>query len=521
MSADRHDSGRGRRDEHRGQGGGAPQGRRDQRGHQRSGSRARGGERAYSKQAPGQRARTSDQPRLVAYEVLRAVHAEDAYANLELADALKRHRLSGRDAGFATELVYGTLRSQGRLDRIVAANVTRSWDDVEEKVRDVLRLGAHQLLGMRVPAHAATSETVALARQVAGAGSATFVNAVLRSVGERSTEEWLDRIVPAATTDPVERLAVEHSHPQWIVRALSDALAAHGRSRDELPDLLAAQNASPRVDLVIRPGLAEVSELLEHGAAAGRLSPFAAQWPSGDPGGIATLRDGRAAVEDEGSQVVAAALVLGADPVAPAEDAHWLDLCAGPGGKTALLAGLSVEHGADLDAVELHPHRADLVRENVRTLVDAGADVEVRAGDGRTVGAEAPGRYARVLVDAPCTGLGALRRRPEARWRRKPSDVSELASLQRQLLVSALDATAPGGLVAYVTCSPHVAETRLVVQDVLRKRDDAHLVDARDAVRESLLPEARDTDLGTLETVQLWPHVHGTDAMFLALIRRT
>ncbi len=205
-------------------------------------------------------------------------------------------------------------------------------------------------------------------------------------------------------------------------------------------------------------------------------------------------------------------------------DARWLDLCAGPGGKAALLAALAGERGATLVANEVQPHRARLVERALRAVPD-GVVERVRTGDGREVGTEEPAAYDRVLVDAPCTGLGALRRRPESRWRRTPADLGTLTVLQRELLSSALDAVRPGGVVAYVTCSPHLAETRLVVDDVLRRRDDAERIDARSAVRDALVPGA-DIDLGAPSggahglDMQLWPHVHGTDAMHLTLLRR-
>jgi len=261
--------------------------------------------------------------------------------------------------------------------------------------------------------------------------------------------------------------------------------------------------------------------MIDHGASAGRLSLFAASWPSGDPGGIEPVREGRAAVQDEGSQLAALALGLGADDLVRAEDAHWLDLCAGPGGKTALLGGLTVTHDADLLAVDVQPHRTELVDRTVASLREAGCEITTGTVDGTTLGTEQPGRFSRVLVDVPCSGLGALRRRPEARWRRTPGDIGHLGALQRDLLTSALDAAAPGGVVAYVTCSPHLAETRLVVDDVLRRREDTDQLDARDAVRAGILPQQRATaDLGPGPAVQLWPHIHGTDAMFITLLRR-
>ena len=204
-----------------------------------------------------------------------------------------------------------------------------------------------------------------------------------------------------------------------------------------------------------------------------------------------------------------------------ADDAHWLDLCAGPGGKTALLGGLTIDHDADLLAVELQEHRTELVDRAVATLREAGCEIETRTADGTVLGAELPGRFSRVLADVPCSGLGALRRRPEARWRRSPGDIGQLGGLQRDLLASALDAAAPGGVVAYVTCSPHLAETRLIVADVMKRRTDAEQLDARDAVRAGVLPAAQqDLDLGPGPAVQLWPHVHGTDAMYISLLRK-
>jgi 16S rRNA (cytosine967-C5)-methyltransferase len=325
-------------------------------------------------------------------------------------------------------------------------------------------------------------------------------------------------VVPAgAPTD--ERLAVEQSHPVWIVRALRDALAFGGRDVAELPALLAADNAAPAVTLALLPGLATSADVPD--ALAGALAPTAARLTAGGgpPDALAVLRDGRARVQDEGSQLVALALAAAA---LDGDDAgRWLDLCAGPGGKSALLGAVLAQRGirgARLVANEVSEHRTELVRRSVEGVARAFPGlVEVRTGDGQTLGDAEPGAFDRVLVDAPCTGLGALRRRPEARWRRTPADLASLGPLQRALLRSALDAVRPGGVVAYVTCSPHPAETRLVVDDVLKKarKDglDVERLDARDA-----LPAV--PDLGAGPDVQLWPHVHGTDAMYLSLLVR-
>ncbi|MEE1651115.1 transcription antitermination factor NusB [Brachybacterium sp. J144] len=510
-----------RRREDRRRDGGGDRRPRDAQGRERSGSRGDGGpRRGWSASRPSERGRRSTPSRQVAFEGLRLIREEDAYANLVLPRLLRSNRVSGRDAAFTTELFYGSLRAQGRLDAVLAACVDRPLADVEPALLDVLRLGAYQLLDMSVAPHAATSETVALARSEVGAGGASFVNAVLRRVGEKDLPTWIAQVAPDREKDPAGHLAVVHSHPRWVVRALQDALAGHGRSRDEIDALLAAQNEAPAVSLVMRPGLTDLDELIDHGASQGRYSVFSAAWPSGDPGGIDLVREGRVAVQDEGSQLAALALALGADDLVRADDAHWLDLCAGPGGKAALLGGLTVDHDADLLAVELQPHRTELVDRAVASLRDAGCEIETRTADGTTIGAELPGRFSRILADVPCSGLGALRRRPEARWRRSPSDIATLGRVQRDLLRSALDAAAPGGVVAYVTCSPHLAETRLVVADVLKERPEVEQLDARPAVRAGVLPGRRDEiELGDGPSVQLWPHVHGTDAMYIALLR--
>jgi 16S rRNA (cytosine967-C5)-methyltransferase len=496
-------------------------GRRNAKGRQRP-VRAHGGTQR-SAQRPAERARTTDPQRLAAYTVVRAV-ADGAYANLELPTVLREKQIRGRDAAFTTELVYGAVRMRGLYDAIIAVAAARPVAKIDPNVLDTLRLGVHQLLGMRVATHAAVDETVGLARKVNGAGAAGFVNAVMRRASERSLDEWLAEVAPAGG-EPSARLATEYSHPEWIIKALRAALLGHGTSTPDTVDadltaLLAADNAPAKVSLVARPGLADVAELVAAGAEPSRLSSVGAVLPSGDPGGIPAVREGRAAVQDEGSQLVA--LALAAVPVEAVGTQQWLDLCAGPGGKAGLLAALAIDADADLTANELSDHRAALVRQTLRPSIararQVGRRIEVRTGDGRAIGEDEPGRYHRVLVDAPCTGLGALRRRPEARWRRTPADLADLGRLQRELLAAAIDATAPGGVVAYATCSPHLAETLFVVGDVTKRRDDVALLDARE-----FLIDAQGEPIavpGTGPTVQLWPQVHGTDGMFLALLRK-
>ncbi|MEV6513398.1 transcription antitermination factor NusB [Streptomyces sp. NPDC051642] len=451
-----------------------------------------------------------DPVRFLAFEALRAVDERDAYANLVLPPLLRKAREKGdfdaRDAALATELVYGTLRKQGTYDAIIASCVDRPLREVDPPVLDVLSLGVHQLLGTRIPTHAAVSASVELARVVLGDGRAKFVNAVLRKVAQDDLDTWIERVAPPYDDDPEDNLAIVHSHPRWIVSALWDSL---GGGRAGIEDLLEADNERPEVTLVARPGRSSTEELLrEEAAVPGRWSPYAVRLSEGgEPGAVAAVKEGRAGVQDEGSQLVALAL---ANAPLDGPDEKWLDGCAGPGGKAALLAAVAAERGAMLLASEKAPHRAGLV---AKSLAGNPGPYQVITADG-TRPPWRPGSFDRVLMDVPCTGLGALRRRPEARWRRRPEDLEGFAPLQRDLLGTALESVRVGGVVGYATCSPHLAETRAVVDDILKQYPHTELIDAR-----PLLPDV--PALGAGPDVQLWPHLHGTDAMYLALIRRT
>jgi 16S rRNA (cytosine967-C5)-methyltransferase len=444
-----------------------------------------------------------DPARQAAYDVLVAVREQEAYTNLVLPPLLRSRGLTGRDAAFATELVSGTIRRQGTYDAVLAACVDRPLAKVDPGVLDALRLGAHQLLAMRVPSHAAVGTSVDLVRSAVGPGPAGFVNAVLRKVAAHDLSGWVRRVAPDPVTDPVGFASVAHAHPRWVVEALAEAAG-----EQQLDDLLAADNAAPKVTLVARPGLATVEELVEAGGTPTGLSPYAVRLEGGDPAAVPAVAEGRAGVQDEGSQLVALGL---ANAPVEGRDERWLDVCAGPGGKSALLAALAAGRGARLLASERQEHRARLVA--TATATTRIGLLGVVAADG-TRPAWRDGTFDRVLVDAPCTGLGALRRRPEARWRRSPSDLDALVPLQRALLEAALDAVRPGGVVAYATCSPVLAETAGVVSAVLAARDDVRLEEAH-------LPGVTDAAGPLPGTVQLWPHRHGTDAMFLALLRRS
>ncbi|MDH6281354.1 RsmB/NOP family class I SAM-dependent RNA methyltransferase [Prescottella agglutinans] len=469
----------------------------------RPGGQGRQGDRSRPRQArrPDPAQASIDQPRRAARDVLRAVRERDAYANLVLPGLLRERRLDGRDAALATELAYGAARARGLLDAVIASCAGRPIDEIDGPLLDVLQLGTYQLLRTRIAPHAAVATSVDLVRAEAGSGKAGFVNAVLRRVSEKTEDEWVAELAPDAAADPVGHLAFRYAHPKWIAQAFADSL---GVDAGELQDVLIADDARPAVHLVARPGEISAEELaLVTGGEVGPYSPYAVHLDGGDPGLLDAVREGLAGVQDEGSQLVARALTLA--PLDGPDGGRWLDLCAGPGGKAALLGALADIEGGRLDAVEPAEHRADLIRKTTR-----GLPVDVHVADGRDPGLD--GGYDRILVDAPCTGLGALRRRPEARWRRQPSDVAGLAKLQRELLESALKLVRPGGVVLYSTCSPHVAETVTVVADAVR-RHGAIPLDTRE-----LVPGV--PGLGDGPGVQLWPHRHGTDAMFMAALKR-
>lgn len=487
------------------------------------------GTRKYS---DGYRAlRDADTPRRIAFDVLMQVERDGAFGNIALAKALRQarqhERIDARDAAFASELVNGTLRGRGRLDAVLARYLTRPIEELDLPVAVLLRLGAHQLLNMRVPDHAAVSTTVDLARMNLTDGPTRMVNAVLRSITreeEGAIEAALDQI-----EDPIERLGALTSHPTWMVEAFAQALTAHGYSPDELEALLEGDNIAPHVTLVARPGLIETEELAEEAeevldtrVAMGTVSSRAVLIESGDPAALESIRSGAAGVQDEGSQL--SALIAAAAPL-EGPDVSWLDLCAGPGGKAALLGALARQRQAHLVANELHPHRARLVERACRRL----DNVDVVSSDGRSFGGRntswALGSFDRVIVDAPCSGMGSMRRRPESRWRRSQADVGELVILQAQLLRHARDLVRPGGVLTYITCSPHKEETVDQLEALLNE-GGLELLDtvaiAEDLVPMSLeIPEGAGLMAGAKgRSLQLWEHRHGTDLMFIAALRR-
>jgi len=450
-------------------------------------------------------------PRGLAWELCRRVHADGAYANLAWEDILRDCELSRDEKAFATHLAYGTLRHSGTLDAIIEKASGRDIHSIDPEVWWVVQLGAFQWLWMRTPAHAVVNESVKLCKKLGHHPASGLVNAVLRKITAKSQEQWLDAITEGVT-DHATELALRHAHPQWVVEALDEALADSepAGSIDELPALLDAHNDPATPTLAVLPGMA-VKNSTE---TPTRYSPYGVYGEAGSPGADPRVRAGSARVQDEGSQL-AALVVTAAKPIDAA--IQVADMCSGPGGKSALIQAVLADSGSSLTAIEITPHRADLVRQALAPFASLTPAPQVLTGDAGEVMARQGVVYDRVLLDAPCTGLGALRRRPESRWRKSASDLDNLVALQRRLLSEAYQHTAIGGIIVYVTCSPVVAETTDQMAWCVENHN-VTLLDTPAILERICATPIQGHRRGS--AVQLWPHRHHTDAMFIQAIRR-
>lgn len=451
-------------------------------------------------------------PRQLAWHLLKRVWADGAYANLAWEDILATSKRSAQEKASATHLAYGTLRYTGLFDALLTQVSGRSTDSVSREVWWVLQIGCFQWFQTNTPAHAVVNESVRLVQAIGQHRASGLVNAIMRKVIARPAADWLT-VLTEGITDPHERLGLRYAHPVWMVKALEDALAEMDEpdSTAEIESLLASHNTPVLPTLALLPGYAE----RRPGDIPTRYSPFGVALEGGSPGDDDRVRQGVARVQDEGSQL--AALVV-TDWEALPPGARLVDLCSGPGGKSAILYARALQAGASLTAVEIAPHRATLVAQAVRPLLRSDNPVELLTGDAREVLRHREESFDRVLLDAPCTGLGALRRRPEARWRKTPDDLNALVDLQRSLLGHAATLLAPGGVLVYVTCSPLVEETTEQIQWLAQTRGDLEVLDTP-----AILARIVDRDIPGARrgnAVQLWPHRHGTDAMFIQALRR-
>jgi 16S rRNA (cytosine967-C5)-methyltransferase len=429
--------------------------------------------------------------------VLARVDHGEAFANLLLTSALERARLSAADAALATELVFGVLRHRSRVDWTLAGALRGRLPDLPPRIRAVLRTGAYQLLFLpRIPPHAAVDEAASLARAHGHAGTVRLVNAVLRRVaaeGERALPEG----------PPAERIALEHSHPVWLVerwiRRWGEAEAAA---------LCRADNTAPRATARVNTLRLSPEEARARLAAAG-ISTSPTALPEGlEVSGAFSERhrlveDGWLTMQDPGAMLATHIL----DP-RPGETV--IDAAAAPGGKTTHIAERMRDRGR---VIACDVHAGKLTRLGARVAAMGMSIVEAHHQDARGLGRAFPRLADRLLLDAPCTGLGVLRRRPDIKWRVEPQDLGALAALQGAMLRGAADAVRPGGVIVYSVCTTEEEEGQHVIEEFLRTRAEFRLeaIDPPPAFRSAVTPAG---------TVVLLPHRHGTDGFFIARLRR-
>lgn len=435
--------------------------------------------------------------RSLALGVLQDVFRDGAYANISLSRRLNESALSPLDRRFATELVYGTVKAVATLDWILGHYIKKPLVQTDDLVVNILRLGIYQLYFLdRVPDSAAVNESVNLAKTFAHPGASGFVNAVLRSALREP-----DRVrYPSLAKDPVRHISLREFHPEWLVRRWLAVLGT-----EETLALCRFDNTSPPLSLRTNTLRTTREELLQKLTDSGTVAEASAWAPEGivcsrlgdDP--LQFLREGLCQAQDESSMLVG-------HVVAPRPGEFVIDACAAPGGKTTHLATLMQNRGRVL-ALDVHPHKIALIQENQRRL---GLNIiEARQLDATELHQDFSGQADRVLVDAPCSGLGVLRRRPDARWRKEAS-LAELPPLQLKILASAAQCVKRGGVLVYSTCTLEEAENSAVVQQFLTEHPEFMLDHAG-----SYLPRPRPENL-----VTLWPQRDGTDGFFIARMTR-
>ena len=455
-------------------------------------SRPVGGQRRRPTRKGSDARRPPTSARSVALDAIRRVTDEGAYSNLTLARTLARAGLSDRDAAFATELVYGTVRRLIPIDHALTPLLERPIDTAPKGARAALRLGAYQLRYLRVPAHAAVSETVALVDQ----RHRGFVNAVLRRFATLEPEEGAEGGAEGREGTSDLAVSLRTGLAEWSVRELGRVVGS-----DEETERAAAALAE-RAPLTIRANTcrATVDELERELSSAGIESEGGSVHAdslviaSGSPSALPGFAEGRFAVQDQASSFVVRAL----DPQ-PGD--RVLDVCAGPGGKTGHLACLVRTEGRVV-AADVSLARLELVRANVERL---GVRAELLVQDGRRPAVR--DGFDRVLVDAPCSGIGSARRRPELLWRARKDELAGLARLQVGIATAAAGLLRPGGRLVYSVCTFPRAETDAACDAILRRAPELEPV------------EIAGPD-GPGERIRLWPHRHGCDAMFVAAFRR-
>lgn len=477
-----------------------------------SGNGGRNAKAARQRQPGAAGASRAVSARELAWRTLVKVAESGAYSNLQLNRALEEAQLPRADAALATELVYGTIQRQRTLDYRLASLVAKGLDKLEPWVLQLLRMSAYQLLYLdRVPAHAAVNEAVTIAKRRGHAGISGMVNGVLRSMERRRAE----MAAPVAEPDPVRQLGIAYSYPDWLVERWVREYGAEGAEA-----ICAAGNEAPRPSLRVNRLKGSREEALAALAAAGigaepsRLAPqgIVAAAGAGNLAATEGYRAGRWSLQDESSMLVA-------EVCAPEPGMTALDCCAAPGGKAAHLAELMEDRGR-IVANDLHPHKRKLIEDQAQRL--GLASIEAVTGDAVELTRRFPaGSFDLVLLDAPCSGFGVIRRKPEIRWTKSPEDIRAIAGVQRKLLDEAAALVKPGGTLVYSTCTIGPEENEEQIADFL-KRNGAFRLDA--GWPEAVLAPLREAGVvgeRFAGSAQLLPQHFGSDGFFIARLRRT
>lgn len=446
--------------------------------------------------------------RVMALEVLQAIEQNNAFSNIALNTALEKYNPGKLDRGFITELVYGTLRSIGTIDWILGKFLKKPLTTLPLFIKNILRLGVYQIIYLdKVPDSAACNESVNLAKHYGHAGTVKLVNGVLRNVVRN--REQLD--LPDIAIDPVKGISIRYSHPEWLVKRWIDEFGTTGaaelcQANNEIPPNAIRTNTLK----ITREELKQV--LVDEGVEStdGRFAPetlVIAGFKS--VGSIAAHISGLFMVQDESSTLVG-------QSVSPAPGSYVIDACSAPGGKSTHMAQLMKNQGRII-SVDVHPHKIRLIKENATRL---GIEIiEPVVLDATELDKHYRSQADYILVDAPCSGLGVLRRRPEIRWRKNEGQIKELQSLQLKILASAARCLKPGGILVYSTCTVTHEENIDVITEFLH-RNPEYKLDSLSGLFPSTLEEMPGTQSLDKGYVQLMPQIHGTDGFFIARLKK-
>lgn len=443
----------------------------------------------------------------VSLDVLIRVERRQSYSNIELNNVLRRSELSPVDRSLVTELVYGTLQRRNTLDWVLSPFVSKGLNKLEVWVRELLRMSVYQFKYLhKVPDRAAVHEAVEIAKRRGHRGVASFVNAVLRNVLRQPK-----RLQTVDETDPVRKLALEHSHPEWIVKRWLKVW-----DTETVAAICEANNGSPAHTIRVNTLKTSRDELKrqlerEQPKVKVRCSNVTAQGLIVDGfGNIADsswYRDGLCSIQDESSMLVGEVLQ-------PTPGSTLVDLCAAPGGKATHLAELMDDCGS-LESYDIHTHKVKLIAEQAKRL---GIHiVTAKQADARELPRLVRKQYDFVLLDAPCSGFGVIRRKPEIKWHKSAADIGTLVELQRELLDAAAQLVKPGGVFVYSTCTLEPRENEQQITWFLDRypefKPDQTLADV---LPEHVTQKAR---LGT-GMLRIFPQHFNSDGFFIARLKR-